>query len=312
MDYGRFLTTAGHITRRHKFLWLFGLLLSLEALSNSLFHLTIGSNPLAPFTTKLEQWQSQPDQLIGQVQQWWQKLNENLLNNFLIYLLTLLVIWFIVTLALSVIITTTLRADDQTPIHLSTILKQAQNLLLRFIALDTLIYFPLFLVLALIMITFAGTLIGTVMSAAQVEATTATILRPLLIGGLCLLPLTCLLIPLSLLTVLFRTLALRETAVHPTTIRHTMRRTWATLKSHAAAILILGLLLWGLQVIINLALRLLSSFFYSLATTPFTATTPPWQIAILLFECIILLIQAIAHAFTAVAWTVAYKEISNP
>ena len=307
MDYGRFLTLSWHIIRRHKFLWLFGLLLSVEAISNSLIRLTIGPNLLAPLSRSLEQWQTQPEQLMGQVDQWLPRISEGLLSNALVILLALLLIWFIVTLALAIIISTTLNAQNELPVRWGAIIKQSQGLLLRFIALDTLIYLPLFLALLLIMLIFAGTIIGTAMTAWQPEATSATMLTPLLIGGLCLLPLACLLIPLSLFTALFRTLALRQTAVYPTTIRQTVNNTWTLLKNHAADILVLGLLLWGLPMFINLILRLPIGFFY----TQVTATALPWQIAMFLFEGIILLIQAITKTFTAVTWTVAYQTLAK-
>ncbi len=307
MDFGRFLTTSWQITWRHKFLWLFGLLLSLEAISNSLIRLTVGPDILTRLNHSLEQWLTQPEQLVGQVDQWLQHISEGLLSNAFTILLALLLIWFIVTLALAIIISTTLSTQVEFPARWGTVIKQGKGLLLRFIALDTLIYLPLFLALLLIMIIFASTIIGTAMTAWQPEATTATMLTPLLIGGLCLLPLACLLIPLSLLTALFRTLALRATAVYPTTIRQTISHTWATLKSHTADILILGLLLWGLHMLINLILRLPIGFFYPQVT----ATAPPRQIAMFLFEGVILLIQAITKTFTAVTWTVAYQTLAK-
>ena len=307
MDYGRFLTTAWHITRRHKYLWLFGLLLAYEAISNSLIRLTIGPNILAPITAQLEQWQTRPELLISQFDQLLENIGERLFSNALIYLLTLLLIWFVVTLALAVIISTTLQATDEHSMTLSTALKDARSLLFRFIALDTLIYFPLFLILLFIMLISAGAIISTALATTNVNTSTADLLRPIFIGGLCLLPLTCLLVPLSLLTAVFRTLALRETAQQSAlAVRHTIRQTWTILKNNLADIFILGLLLWGLQIIINFILRAPISFIYSRPIN-----TPPWQIALILLECLILFIQAIAHTFTAVGWTVAYQEISK-
>ena len=308
MDYGRFLITAWHITRRHKYLWFFGLLLAYEAISNSLIRLAIGPNILAPITAQLEQWQAQPELIVGQIEQLLQSVSERLFSNAFIYLLTLLFIWFIVTLALAVIISTTLQTSDGHSPPFSVILKTAKTLLLRFIALDTLIYFPLFLAILLIMLIAAGAIISAALATTNANTTTTALLRPMLIGGLCLLPLTCLLFPLSLFTAVFRTVALRETAVRPNAaIRQTVRHTWNTLKHNAIDILILGLLLWGLQAIINFTLRFPVTFIYSRPIT-----TPAWQIALILFECLTLFIQAVTHTFTAVTWTVAYKEISNP
>ena len=307
MDYGRFLTTSWHITRHHKFLWFFGLLLAYEAISSSLIRITIGTRPLYSFTAPLQQWQTQPEQLLLQIEQWLQTISDNLFRNFFLVLSTLLLVWFIVTLALAIIISIALHAGDEQPVRLRTALKQAHSLLLRFIALDTLIYFPLFLALLLIMLITAGVIISTALTTTQANATTTTLIRPMLIGGLCLLPLTCFLVPLSLFTAVFRTLALRETAQQSTlAVRSTIRQTWATLKKYAADILILGLLLWGLQTIINLILRAPINLIYG---RPIAA--PSWQIALILFECLILFIQAVAHTFTAVAWTVAYQAITT-
>ena len=142
---------------------------------------------------------------------------------------------------------------------------------------------------------------------------------PLLIGSLCILPILCLLLPLGVLTAAFRALAFRDTAVLGTGIRQAVRHTWTVLKSNLAYVLILSVLLWGLQLIVDLGLRIIMSPVYGLVAAPgllaFVGKSSPTlvafasQIVSLLFELSILLVQAVVHTFIAVVWTLAYKEI---
>jgi hypothetical protein len=81
-------------------------------------------------------------------------------------------------------------------------------------------------------------------------------------------------------------------------------------------------LIWGLQSFIDLGVRVIMIPIYGLVaapgllalighSSPVTLMILASQFLSILFELSILLVQAIVHTFTAVAWTLAYKEISG-
>ncbi|MCB8944831.1 MAG: hypothetical protein H6658_13870 [Ardenticatenaceae bacterium] len=322
MDYGRSLTTAWHITWQHKSLWFFGFLAGINALSSSLLRLTFGPNLFRAASLDPEQLLNNPDLLYGEIDQLLRLVAPWLVGGTILLVALSLAAWLIILLAHGAIIGTAVHHQTTHPLTFRHALRQGWHLLGRFIAIDTLVYFPLFLILLFILLIFGGTLISTILSATQPNATTASFTTPLLLGCLCLLPLFCLTLPVGILTAAYRALAFRDTAVFHHGVRQTVRHTWAILKANIADILILGLLLWGLQYIIEWGLRLLTLPVYALTTapgllallrhtTPLTATTFLSQFISVFIEAIILLIRAVIYTFTAVTWTIAYKEISN-
>jgi hypothetical protein len=322
MEYGRLFTTSWHLTWRYKFLWLFGFLAGMGAITSSLLRLTIGPNVFSSFMTNLVQWATQPNLAPDRIDRLLQQIAPWLINGTIILTTLSLVSWLIILFAQGAIIGTAVDFSRSQAIGFGQALKRSQGLLGRFIAIDTIVYFPLFLALLLIMLIFLGILVGTLTSAMQVDATPATLLMPLIIGSLCILPILCLLIPLSLLTAAFRTLAFRDTAILGTGIRQAVRHTWTVLKSNLADVLILGVLIWGLHSFVDLALRLIMILVYGFVaapgflvligeSSPVTLTILVWQFVSILFELLILFVQAVVHTFTAIAWTLAYMEISD-
>jgi hypothetical protein len=323
MNYGRLFTTSWHLTWRYKFLWLFGFLAGMGALTSSLLRLTVGPHTFTSFTTNWEQWASQPNLVTDRIDHLLQQITPWLVNGTIILVILSLLSWLIILFAQGAIIGTAVDFSSGRAIGFGYALNRSLGLLGRFVAIDTIVYFPLFLVLLLIMLIFIGILVGILASALQADATPATLLTPLIIGSLCILPILCLLLPLSLLTATFRALAFRDTAVLGTGIRQAVRHTWTVLKGNLATVLILGVLIWGLQSFIDLGLRLIMIPIYGLVaapgllaligqSSPVTLIILASQFLSILFELSILLVQAIVHTFTAVVWTLAYKEISNP
>jgi hypothetical protein len=321
VDYGRLFTTSWHITWHYKFLWLFGLLAGMSALTSSLLRLTVGPNVFSSLTDYSQQWTTQPDLLIDQLERLLQQATPWLVSGTIILTILSLVSWLIILFAQGAIIGTAVDFSSGHAIGLGHALRRSWGLLGRFITIDTIVYFPLFLAILLIMLIFLGILVGILASAMQADATLASLLTPLLVGSLCILPILCLLIPLSLLTAAFRALAFRDTAVLGTGIRQAARHTWTVLKANLATVLILGVLIWGLQSFVDLGLRLIMIPVYGLVAapgllaligdgSPVTLLTLALQIVSIVFELFILLVQAVAHTFTAVVWTLAYKEIS--
>jgi hypothetical protein len=322
MDYGRLFNTSWQLTWRHKFLWFFGFLTALSAATSSFLRLAWGPDLFALDDATMEQWLAQPDLLMTEIDQLLPIVAAWLVGGSIILLLLSLLGWLIVIFAQGAIISTAVAHDTSQPLTFSRASQRSMGLIGRFIAIDTLVYFPLFLALLLIMLLVAAALIGTIFTAFQDSASTATIITPLLVGLLCALPILCLLTPLSLLTAAFRALAFRDTAVFNNGVRAAVRHTWTVLKANLGHIIVVGILLWGLQAALDIGLRTAALFVYAVISAPglfalnhaasLTTAQLIFQLLSFFFEATVLLIQAIAHAFTAVFWTLAYKELSNP
>jgi hypothetical protein len=322
VDYGRLFTASWQLTWRCKFLWLFGFLAGMSALSSSLLRLTLGPHVFSSFTTNLEEWRRQPTLAADEIDRLLQQIAPWLVSSIIVLTILSLASWLIILFAQGAIIGTAVDFSSGRLVNLGLALKRGLGLLGRFIALDTLIYFPLFLAVLLIMLIFLGALVGMLVSTVQAEATPASLLTPLLIGSLCILPLLCLLIPLGLITAAFRAVAFRDTAVLDTGIRQAVRHTWSVLKQNLGTILVLGVLVWGLQAVIDLALRILIIPVYGLVaapgllaligeSSPATVMTLVSQSVSIVLELFILFVQAIVYTFTTVIWTLAYMEISG-
>jgi hypothetical protein len=122
-----------------------------------------------------------------------------------------------------------------------------------------------------------------------------------------LLPLSCLLLPLGVLTSLFRTLAFRETVVQPQKVRATIRQTWQVVKRQWGAILVIWALLWGMQTVMNLLLSGLA-----LPLGGITAVAPQWGRWLgWLVGLATAVPLTIWHTYTAVLWTIVYKELQS-
>ena len=117
-------------------------------------------------------------------------------------------------------------------------------------------------------------------------------------------------------------MAFRDTAVLNTGVRQVVRHTWAILKPNLANALVLGLLLLALQYVLRTGLSLLTLPAYALVTapgilslvgdsSPITLTTLALQFVSIVIELFIISIQAVWHTFTAVAWTLAYREMAR-
>jgi hypothetical protein len=226
--------------------------------------------------------------------------------------------WLVVTLAEGSLISAVLDLEGGRPVTLVRALARGVGLLVRFIAIDTVVFFPLFLLLLLLMILAIAWLLGAVWLSLR-DGTVASLTGFLLLGVICLLPLLCLMLPLTFLTVIYRTLAFRHAAVVGTGIRTSIRQTWHVIRRNVGTLLVLVILLWGLQYLLNLGLNLfivpstIGAVVPSLAVfnnDGMLAAGRLAPIAIgLLAGLLVIWLQALAHAFTATVWTLAYEEM---
>ena len=134
------------------------------------------------------------------------------------------------------------------------------------------------------------------------------------IGFGCVALLGCLLMPLGFMTMQFRTLAFRDTAVFGGTIRGSVRHTWQVVKANLSSVIILIAIMWGIDYIFGLAA--------SLITVPLGAATAvslfsgssagSFPSFISLFVSLLLAIpKALLFVYIGIVWTVAYLDLTK-
>lgn len=324
MDYGRLLTDAWHITWRTKYLWLLGFLASLGQGAASA--LGIWSNNLifaipengSEIEAQLEQWFDPANWQAGQVWGW-------LIGGVFILFFILLAYWLLVTWADGAIIGAALSHADDRAISFSSSAALGRRYLGRFIAIDAVVFFPLFLLVLLIMLVAAGAMVGGTVTAVQSSNPDAA-LNVLAIAGLIMVPLLCLTAPVGILTSVFRTLAFRQTAVSmspaadlaasQTGVRPILRQTWRVIRRHWGSIFLVVILLWALSYVLRMVVSLGAMPMYFLAVIPavdsamFPGVSGQWLMLLVSGGLSLgtTAVLALVHAYTAVVWTLAYRE----
>lgn len=308
MDYGRFLSRSWQITWRYKFLWLWSALAVLGTGGGGATSILLNLSLPADWH-HLDQWLAQmeagitdPSLLLG-------RMDDLLLWGTLLLFWVLLAGWFTFALAEGMVIYTVTNAEEERPVAFGSALRACWSWLGRFVAIDAAVFLPLFLLILILLLLAGGTLIGSVAAGSQQDL--SGFLLPLGIGGLCLLPLLCLVGPLGVVTAVFRGLAFRDTAIYKMGVRDSMRHTWAVVRTHMGFFLIVTGLLWGLQTLLRLGVSLVS-LTVVISVLPFMATVRPLITVILgLLAIFVLLLEAVLHTFTAVTWTMAYLAVSR-
>ncbi|MFQ5422217.1 MAG: hypothetical protein ACE5EY_17860, partial [Anaerolineae bacterium] len=159
---------------------------------------------------------------------------------------------------------------------------------------------------------FAAVVIGSGVLSLQGQEETAV---PLLLVGLaCILPLTCLLIPVSYAAVIYRLLAFRDAALQAHSARQAIQHTWRVVRRQSGNVLLLVMLMSGGVGAINLVLNGATLPLAALMSVPQRAgiATFPGIAAILFLSLgllLILTLKAILHALAAAVWTVAYQHL---
>ncbi|KAA3662057.1 MAG: hypothetical protein DWQ04_14545 [Chloroflexi bacterium] len=165
------------------------------------------------------------------------------------------------------------------------------------------------------MLLFGGVVIGSGLMMVQ-GAGEKTAVTLLIVGLACVVPLSCLLIPLSYASIIFRLLAFRDAALQKHTARQAIRHTWQHIRKHAGAIIILIVFVAGGMGTINLVFNWATVPLAALLAVPqnsgvFTLSGMGAILIVCLFLLLILLLKAILHALSATIWTLAYQKMLN-
>ena len=304
MDYGRLLVLSWQITWRHKLLWPLGFILAMGSMVTAVVRFTYFpqlSQYLNNAIDSADSVGSTLDAFIGSEPYWtW------LLGGTAVLFFVSLAFWLVWAVAQGAIISAALDAEAGQPVSWQRALNGGTALLGRFIAIDAIVFFPLFLLLLLLMLLATGLLLAFTWQMMQTGSVESAALW-LMVGVACLLPLSCLLLPLGALTSVFRTVAFRETAVQLQKVRATIRQTWRVVKRQWGAILVVWALVWGMQMVLNLLLSGLAIPLGGItAVAPALGRWLGWLIG--MGTAVPLTIW---YTYTAVLWTLVYTEISR-
>lgn len=220
-------------------------------------------------------------------------------------LLLAFVYWLIITFAEGGLVGAVLTVQEEGAVGKTAVFRWGRRLLLRFLAIDAIIFIPPFLLLFLALLLPFGSLLFTVWLEPQTTSVELLAL-PLLLGTVCGSLLFCLALPLLPLTLLWRTLALRETAVRTPTIRAAIKQAVQVARTHPAEILVLALLLWGLVLTTHFLLSAISWPLFALLSTLPVATSAPLGLLLTVLRAIP---QAVVQTYFIVAWTVGYLAL---
>jgi hypothetical protein len=294
VDYSRLLSTAGRLVWQHRFFWVLGAGAALgggllRATARFFFHpaelARLGDAPLAL------------------------KLDATLLIAIMGSLFLGLVFWLVAVAAEGGVVVAVAGLQRGQTVTGRQAIRAGVRLLPRFVAIDTLLFFPLFVLILLVYLLILALALGLVLAAGR-DVALGTLVAALGATALaCILPLLCLLLPVGALTLLLRFLAFRAAALERLSVRASVAQAWHLLRRHAGSVLILALLLWGINYVAGLLLNLVLLPFQALlapAAASGNAAGALWLGMVLLDVAP----RSLLFTFTAVAWTLVYPQLA--
>ncbi len=311
MQYGDLFTTTWRLVRKHRGLWIFGLLASLGGLlANLTGRLLFDRLPFLEMVT-------------GGLEGW--AIVEALLEPYLLFGSALalflwgIIAWLASAIADGALITGVAQLDQGEEISLGQLFSAGYRLLGRFVAIDTILFLPLFLLLLTLMIIGAGGFAGLVVAATHPDVAVADLLLVSGIAGAVALPFFCLLIPIALGIAALRLLAFRSAALENLGPWASIRRAWGVLRAKLLPFTGLAILLWALRYLVGLPFRFLGLILLGLGVAmpvmaaldlagPSPGSRTGLMVASLLVALVAGLVKAVLKAFVSGAWTLSYRQ----
>lgn len=313
VHYSTLFVQAARLVWRHRFLWLLGLFLGLSDISIGIGRGLFGATASRQWL-RVENWLAQLSQGRTSAFGLDRVLGVYLAGGILLLFILALVYWLVVTVAEASLIAAVNDLAGGQAVGLRQALSAGYALLGRFVAIDAIVFFPWFILALGIMLLMMAIMVGGVALALN-NAPAEWLLALLGIGIVCLLPLLCLLLPLALVTTVFRTLAFRDAAARQAGVWDSVRHTWTIARQNMGVVLVFLILIWGIHYVFDLVLTLPAIPLISLAIVPEVVGQPAidgFTAALIgLSLGILALPKAILYAFTATVWTLAYAEISG-
>ncbi|MCI0394504.1 MAG: hypothetical protein L0332_19840 [Chloroflexi bacterium] len=313
MDYGYILTRTWQLVWRHKFLWLLGLLAILaRPLGSVIIRLAFRprldfQSPTNPFEELLATYErlARPGLLIAVV---------------VVFFLVFLALWLISAIAEGGLIRAVAGLQKGQVMTAGQAWSAGLGLLGRFVAIDTILFLPLFLIALFLMLAALGGLVGLAIAGSRPGSTPDNFFSIMGLTGAVVAPLLCLLLPVGLLTVLFRLLAFRGAALQELGTRASIRYAWQLLRANLADIIILAVLLWAVTQLAGTLIALVLLFpLASLDMLPLFMLLlqgqlpgPQLGVGIAVIGMVVVLLTAVPvaviHTYQSAAWTLAYQS----
>ena len=229
-----------------------------------------------------------------------------------------ILIWIISTIGEVSLIKGVSDFDSGLSSSLGEMLSAGVKLLVRIIAIDTVIFFPLFLILLFQLLAIGGGMIGGFAFLAQPGNNPDELLPIAAVVGLILLFLTILAIPVTILTILFRLLAFRSAILEDLPTRPSIRRAWALIRAKPGEIIIIALLLYAVSYAVGMITSMLVLPFsfggIFLFLGPVSPGQPPsfpnldgFLTLMTLASVVAILPNLVYRVFYSAVWTLAYK-----
>ncbi|MFZ0544950.1 MAG: hypothetical protein WAM60_05910 [Candidatus Promineifilaceae bacterium] len=317
MNYPAVFKRAGQLFWRYKLLWVLGLIL----IGSNVPYLIISHlimRAVVSFQFRLFS-SATPDEFI-----------EPILNTFLnpvvliggtvVFLLIFTIIWLLSAVVEGALIRAVADLDDGRSCSLREMLSAGIGLLGRFVAIDTILFFPLFLIFLILLLIIGGGLIGTVLQLARSGGTVtggfgfvSAILTFFFMG------LSALSVPVLLGTMFFRLFAFRSAALENLPTRPSIRRAWEIIKGNLGEIVVVFLLLYivnygvgMLASVIVLPFSFGGSFLFMGSVVrgqlPQQGTVNLFLLGISLVTLLVMIPTLIYRLYYSAVWTLAYRE----
>jgi hypothetical protein len=316
VNYSELFLQSWRWSWRTRGIWLLGILASLGSLVATLFRLWL-TTTLAGRLPDLQMWLAQPDTLYPWLDPWLARVDSWLIGGLILLFVIFLGIWLVMAIAEGGLIVAVLQLKAGQQPSIGQALQAGRGLLARFVGIDTILFFPLFLLALLAMLLALGTSVGVTILSLN-SATTESAMRLLTAASICLTPLLCLLLPASVLTALFRTVAFRDIVIRRAGVRDSIRHAWIVMRRHLGLLLLLFAMLWGMSYLLNLFLGLLGIPLLGLAALPemlaadanlIASTGMATGIFSVVVAVISILAQAFMHAYASTVWTLASSHL---
>jgi len=319
MDIGNVITQSIELVWKRKFLWLLGMLMGINSLVFNLIRPFLRSF-LPSQWFEMEYWLNlaQSDNITPPD---FSSLTSDtfglyLLGSVLVLFFYVVVFWVIVTVAEGAIIGATFEDQRLRPLTFSTSLRLGFSYLKRFAAIDAAVFFPLFLWMLFMTIIGLIDTIAVGYMTLQTEAESSTVISVFVLGWLCVFALSCFIIPITLISIWYRTLAFRDAAILDHGVREAMRHTRQVIRQNFGDFLVMTVIIYGLSYVTGWLLSFLSLPILALTAVPLaTGLSSISGIlasgANLFITLLIALLRGILHAFTAVAWTIGYRQLTS-
>jgi hypothetical protein len=247
------------------------------------------------------------------------------LNRFILVVVLVmaagLVTWLVSLLGEASLIWAVHSTQGDRELGLGPITLEARAFMARMIAVDTILFLPLFLLALGAATVFTGTLVATV-AAANTAGSLERMLAILGLGSLTAGLLLCLMLPVAVLIGLGRWLAFRAVVMDGRGARRALRDAWLRPRGRWLDVGIVAVLTWGLRYVLTLPYRL-AALIMALLTAGITlpaafpgGSQPGLSPLVAAAGWIVALLGAVAgsavHAFISTIWTMAYGQWASP